>query len=352
MAMISLGNRLVGENQPCFVIAEIGQNHQGDINTAKRLIDVAKECGADCVKFQKSCLKEKFTKNALESPYVSPHSWGSTYGEHKSFLELSEDDYTELQSYSRGKNIMFTASAMDPVSLEFLITLKVPFIKIGSGDSDNLLLIEEAARSGVPLVISTGMQDLEGVKRVRSVVETHHKNFSLLHCVSAYPTPVKEANLQAITTLKIAFPGVVVGYSGHEEGYNLTLAAVALGAKIVERHITLDKTWKGNDHKCSLTREELKSMIDGIREIELAMGTGVKTIMECEKPCMRKLGKTIVASKNLDIHRVLQEGDLKIKVARELGFPPHTVSNLIGKKLVECLSEDDVIRREHLDYSP
>uniref|UniRef100_A0A0A9YZ86 Sialic acid synthase n=1 Tax=Lygus hesperus TaxID=30085 RepID=A0A0A9YZ86_LYGHE len=116
MASILFGNRSVGDDQPCFVIAEIGQNHQGDINTAKRLIDVAKECGADCVKFQKSCLREKFTKNALESPYESPHSWGSSYGEHKSFLELSEDEYKELQSYSQRKNILFTASAMDPVS--------------------------------------------------------------------------------------------------------------------------------------------------------------------------------------------------------------------------------------------
>ncbi|BET01859.1 sialic acid [Nesidiocoris tenuis] len=348
-ATIRIGrNTEICDASPCFIIAEIGQNHQGDVAVAQKLIDIAKDCGADCVKFQKSCLEEKFTRESLQRPYVGPNSWGSTYGEHKSRLELSCDDFKALQCHAKKIGIMFTASAMDPVSLDFLISLDVPFVKIGSGDSDNLPLIEEAAKSGKPLVISTGMQDLEGVKRVKDTVEHYHKNFAFLHCVSSYPTKAVDANLSAITTMKAEFPETVIGYSGHEEGFNISVAAAALGAKIIERHITLDKSMKGTDHACSLAPDELRQMIRNIREIESALGDGVKTIRKCEMPCFEKLGKTIVTSRDVKFGQILTAEDMKIKVAVKKGFLPHEFMELIGRTVNRDLTKDETLTRDDL----
>ncbi|XP_050420084.1 sialic acid synthase [Adelges cooleyi] len=263
-----LGRRL-NMKSPCYIIAEIGQNHQGDMMMAKKLIKLAKKCGADCVKFQKTCIEEKFTMLALHRPYDSKNSFGATYGEHKQFLEFTDEQFKELKKYAVKKvGIHFTASAMDPVSLDFLLSLKVPFVKIGSGESGNLPLLEKAAKAKVPLVISTGMQTLTDIRITYHTVSRHHNNFALLHCVSAYPTPADEANLNMIKTLRKNFPDILVGYSGHEVGSCITAASVALGAKIVERHITLDRNMKGSDHICSLDPSQFAKLVRDIRYIE------------------------------------------------------------------------------------
>lgn len=198
-------------NSKCYVIAEIGQNHQGNLQIAKTMISLAKECGADCVKFQKSDLVCKFNKKALERPYKSPHSWGETYGEHKAFLELSEESYKYLQRHAAECGIDFTASAMDSSSLEFIHSLDVPFIKIGSGDVENAPLLRQAASLGTPLLISTGMCSLESVEAAYRIVSSVHSNFALMHCVSSYPTPVDHLNLNVISTYKKTFPTVTIG---------------------------------------------------------------------------------------------------------------------------------------------
>ncbi|KPI94780.1 Sialic acid synthase [Papilio xuthus] len=236
MSTIILRNNVkIGGNNPCFIIAEIGQNHQGDIEIAKKLIKAAKEAGADCVKFQKSSLKDKFTKQRLEQPYNNINSWGSTYGEHKRYLEFSEDEYRVLLKYAQDLDIMFTASAMDMESFDFLLNLKVPFIKIGSGDSNNLLYIKYAATKKIPLIVSTGMIDKATVTSIYDIISTQHKHFCLLHCVSAYPTPYEDCNLRVLQDYRNCYD-VPVGYSGHELGIKVVIAAVALGAKKHERH--------------------------------------------------------------------------------------------------------------------
>lgn len=265
---IDLG-RSINFKSPCYIIAEIGQNHQGDIMMAKKLIKLAKKCGADCVKFQKSCINEKFTLLARNRLYNSKNSFGATYGEHKNFLEFSEDQYKELRRYAVKKvGIHFTASAMDPVSFDFIVNLKVPFVKIGSGESGNVMLLEKAAKAYVPLVISTGMQTLADIRITYETVSRYHNYFALLHCVSAYPTPPDEANLNMIKTLRKTFPNTIIGYSGHEVGSSLTAASVALGAKIIERHITLDRNMKGSDHICSLDPSQFSKLVRDIRYIE------------------------------------------------------------------------------------
>lgn len=217
-----------------FVIAEIGQNHQGDLNTAKEMISTAKSIGADCVKFQKSCLSEKFTANALNRPYNSENSWGRTYGEHKSHLEFTVEQYRILQEYATQLDIIFTASAMDIQSLhELQNDLNVPVIKIGSGDANNIPLLTKAALHPTPLVISTGMQTEGMVDRIVEIMRSSGKtNYCLMHCVSSYPTEANDVGLGMLDFYLKKFPGICVGYSGHEQGIAISIAAVLLGAKV------------------------------------------------------------------------------------------------------------------------
>lgn len=227
-----IGNHKIGD-QSVFIIAEIGQNHQGDIEIAKQMIIRAKEAGADCVKFQKSCLNEKFTKNALNRSYDGYNSWGKTYGNHKEYLEFDIEQYKILQAFSIEQNILFTASAMDIQSVQDLNDLNVPFIKIGSGDANNILLLEKAATICTPLIISTGMQDEVMVKRIVEIMQANNKtNYCLLHCVSAYPTPPQHVNLRMLEMYRNIFPNICLGYSGHEQGIAISTAAVVLGAKV------------------------------------------------------------------------------------------------------------------------
>ncbi|XP_013176097.1 PREDICTED: sialic acid synthase-like [Papilio xuthus] len=278
MSTIILRNNVkIGGNNSCFIIAEIGQNHQGDIEIAKKLIKAAKEAGADCVKFQKSSLKDKFTKQRLEQPYNNINSWGSTYGEHKRYLEFSEDEYRVLLKYAQDLDIMFTASAMDMESFDFLLNLKVPFIKIGSGDSNNLLYIKYAATKKIPLIVSTGMIDKATVTSIYDIISTQHKHFCLLHCVSAYPTPYEDCNLRVLQDYRNCYD-VPVGYSGHELGIKVVIAAVALGAKVIEKHITLDRSMKGTDHQCSLVPSELQQLVLAVRSLEVMLRTSAKMI--------------------------------------------------------------------------
>ncbi|KAL4716029.1 hypothetical protein ACJJTC_002794 [Scirpophaga incertulas] len=330
----------IGANNPCFIIAEVGQNHQGDIEIAKNLIKAAKAAGANCVKFQKTCLKEKFTKKYLERPYENPNSWGRTYGEHKSHLEFSESQFRELLKYAKEIGIPLAASAMDMVSFDFLVNNKAPFIKLGSGDSNNPLFLKYAASKNVPLIISTGMVDKKAVKSIYDILSTHHKQFCLLHCISAYPVPYEDCNLSVLQDYKRTFD-VPIGYSGHEVGMAVALAAVALGAKVLEKHITLDKNQKGTDHVCSLTPSEFQQMVHDVRIIETALGTPVKKVVTSEIPCINKLQKSLVMGSTKNKGEILYPGDIKIKVAEPKGLNALNFEDVIYKTLIYDKKEDE-----------
>lgn len=232
-----IANHVIGGDgvQSVYVIAEIGQNHQGDIEIAKRMIAAAKVAGADCVKFQKSCLPDKFTRAALNRRYDGPNSWGCTYGAHKQHLEFSLEQYKLLQHFAHEQNIAFTASAMDGQSLVDLVDLNVPVIKIGSGDANNVPLLRAAAKLSQPLIISTGMQNQSMVNRIVHIMQdTGKTNYCLMHCVSAYPTAAKNVQLRQLCEYRERFPNVCIGYSGHELGTAISTAAVALGAKVCD----------------------------------------------------------------------------------------------------------------------
>ncbi|KAF0309743.1 Sialic acid synthase [Amphibalanus amphitrite] len=352
--------RRIGGHHPCLIVAEIGQNHQGDVDIAKRMIDMAKRCGADCVKLQKSSLPDKFAGSALRRPYEGPHSWGATYGEHKAHLELSRSAYRELQEYAKQAgtraaslvDILFTASAMDPVSAEFLEELDVPFVKVGSGDADNLPMISEIAGRGRPVVVSTGMQSLETVRRVYELVLRHTSQLALLQCTSAYPTPDEHVHLRVLQQYQQAFPRTVIGYSGHEQGTAITVAAVALGAKIVERHVTLDHSWRGSDHACSLEPAQLTALVSDIRRLELALGTPAKAVQPSEHACWLKLGKTVVARRELAAGCRLTAADLAVKVAEPKGWRPERLNQLVGRRLRTALQADDSVTDDVLEPEP
>lgn len=342
-------NRWIGENHPCFIIAEIGQNHQGDINLAKKMIIAAKECDVDCVKFQKTDLSARFNKAALERPYLSSNSWGKTYGEHRKYLEFNEDQFYELCQFAHQHNIAFSASGMDKPSVNFLHTLGIPFFKIGSGDANNFMQLIHTAKFGKPLVISTGMQTMATVRKVCDMLMPINKQLCFLLCTSAYPAPPEDIHLNVLKTYKSELPETIIGYSGHEIGQEITIAAVALGAKVIERHLTLDKTWKGSDHIASLEPQEFKQLVRQIRNVELALGTTEKKLRDSELSCYKKLGKTVVAAKFIPAGTVLSEDLLDIKVAEPKGWKAEQLFELIGRKVkspvqYDCsILEDNVI---------
>ncbi|KAL0851293.1 hypothetical protein ABMA28_007122 [Loxostege sticticalis] len=330
----------VGGNNPCFIIAEVGQNHQGDIEIAKKLIKAAKDAGANCVKFQKTSLKDRFTKKYLERPYDNPNSWGKTYGEHKNHLEFNESQFRELLKYANEVGIPLAASAMDMVSFDFLVNNKAPFIKISSGDSNNPLFLKYAASKNVPLIVSTGMVDKKAVKAIYDIISPYHKQFCLLHCVSAYPVPYEDCNLTVLQDYEQTFD-VPIGYSGHEVGTAVPLAAVALGAKVLEKHITLDRSLKGTDHVCSLTPSEFQQLVRDVRIIETALGKPVKKVVTSEIPCIDKLQKSLVMGSTKNKGEILYPGDVKIKVAEPKGLNALHFEEVIYKTLIYDKKEDE-----------
>ncbi|KAM9770597.1 N-acetylneuraminate-9-phosphate synthase-like [Menidia menidia] len=338
--------RMIGGNHPCFIIAEIGQNHQGDIEIAKKMIKMAKACGADCAKFQKTELEYRFNKRALERPYTSKNSWGKTYGEHKRHLEFSHEQYRELQKYAAEVGIFFTASGMDEMAVEFLHELDVPYFKVASADTNNFPYLEMTAKKGRPMVVSSGMQSMETMQRVYKMVKKHNEKFTILQCTSTYPLEPEDVNLKVIAEYQKEFPDIPIGYSGHESGISISVAAVAMGAKVIERHITLNKTWKGSDHEASLEPSELTELVRSIRLVERALGTGLKQMLPCEKPCHDKLGKSVVAKVKIPKGTPLTVDMMAVKVAEPMGVAAEDIFQLVGKTVKEDVEEDESITPE------
>ena len=269
-----------------YVIAEIGINHNGDVDLAKKLIDIAAEAGCDSVKFQKRDINLVYTKEFLDSERESP--WGSTQRDQKQGLEFNEEEYTLLDRYCRDKGIDWFASAWDRNSQEFLRNFKCKYNKIASAmlvDSDFLSMVAEEGRH---TFISTGMSSLEDVARAVEVFRSANCSFELMHCVSTYPLKDENANLNCVKTLRDKFK-CDVGYSGHESGLAISYAAAALGITSLERHVTLDRSMYGSDQSASIEPSGLRQLVGGIRKIERAMGDGKKKILDEEIVIAEKL---------------------------------------------------------------
>jgi N-acetylneuraminate synthase len=281
---IKIGNSLIGDGNPCYVIAEIGINHNGDINIAKKLIDAAAAAKCNAVKFQKRTIEVVYSAEELARPRESP--FGETNGDLKYALEFGEDEYAEIDRHCKRNNIAWFASCWDEQSVDFIEQFNVPCYKIASASLTDDGLLRHTRSKGRPILLSTGMSTLEQIDHAVDVLGK--EDLVILHTTSTYPALYEELNLRVIPILKQRY-GIPAGYSGHETGLSTTIASVAMGACVVERHITLDRAMWGSDQAASVEPQGIAHMVRDIRLVETAMGDGVKRVIEREVQVMKKL---------------------------------------------------------------
>jgi len=347
---VTIGRRTVGDGQPCFVIAEGGVNHNGDPRLADELVRMAADCQADAVKFQKRTIHELLTRAALDKPYVNPNSLGATYGEHRLKLELSDADWYRLRDLARQLGLEFMGSAWDRGSADLLDVLESPAIKTPSAVLTDLDLLEYIARKGRPMIVSTGMSTLEEVDQAVERILRHTDELILLQCTSAYPSEFADINLRVMDTYSKRY-GVLVGYSGHERGISVSEAAATLGACVVERHFTKDRTLPGPDHAASLEPIGLKKLVRDIRQIEAAIGTGEKCIVDAERPVRSRLGKSVVAAEHIAAGSTLKQDMLVAKSPGD-GISPNHLAQLIGRVAAVDVEADALLPIEALAWEP
>lgn len=345
---VRIGRRLVGDDQPCFVIAEGGVNHNGDPKLAEELVRIAAQCEADAVKFQKRTIHELLTRAALDKPYVNPNSLGATYGEHRARLELTEADWYRLRDLATGLGLEFMGSAWDRGSADLLEALAAPAIKTPSAVLTDLDLLEYIARKGRPMIVSTGMSTLEEVDQAVERIVRHTEDLVLLQCTSAYPSEFADINLRVMATYASRY-GVLVGYSGHERGIAVSEAAATLGACVVERHFTKDRTLPGPDHAASLEPIGLEKLVRDIRHIESAMGSPDKRVVASETPVRVRLGKSVVAAQHIAAGSVLRADMLTAKSPGD-GISPNHLSQLVGRIAAVEVAEDTLLPQAALDW--
>lgn len=282
--VVKIGNRLVGNGNPNFIIAEIGINHNGNVELAKKMIDVAIAAGCDAVKFQKRTVDVVYTQEELAMP--RPNPFGETNGDLKRGLELKMEDYEEIDDYCKKRGLMWFTSCWDKGSVDFIELFDTPCYKIASATLTDDELLRYTVSKGKPLLISTGMSTMEEIDHALSITGTD--NVVLYHCTSTYPTDHEEANLLAISMFKEKY-SCPVGYSGHERGITPSIIAASLGACSIERHITLDRTMWGSDQAASLEPTGLHKMVRDIRAVPKLLGNGEKVVYNSEKPIIKKL---------------------------------------------------------------
>jgi N,N'-diacetyllegionaminate synthase len=346
---IKICDKLIGEGEPCFIIAEAGVNHNGDVNLAKKLTDVAKDAGADAVKFQTFKAENVVIKNAEKAEYQKETAGieESQYDMIKK-LELTEEDFGELADYAKEKKILFLSSPFDKESVDLLDGLDVPVFKVGSGEITSFPLLRYIARKRKPIILSTGMSTLGEVEEALNVIRSEGvKDIILLHCVSNYPAKIEDVNLKAMETLKQAFK-IPVGFSDHTLGITVPIAAVALGACIIEKHFTLDRDLPGPDHKASLEPNELKEMVQAIRDVEKALGDGVKRPTKDEEEIKRAARRSIVAKVDIPKGTIIAEDMLDVK-RPGTGIEPKYIDMIVGKKAKENIRKDELVTREMIE---
>lgn len=340
---VKIANRLIGEGEPCFIIAEAGVNHNGDVNLAKKLIDGAKDARADAIKFQTFKAENVVTSSAEKADYQKQ----TTGGEESQFemikkLELAERDFGELSDYAHKKGIVFLSSPFDGESVDLLDELDVPAFKIPSGEITNFPLLKHIARKKKPIILSTGMSTLREIEEALAVIRGEAtEEIVLLHCVTAYPARVEDVNLRAIETLRHEFK-LPVGLSDHTPGIIVPIAAVALGACVIEKHFTMDKNLPGPDHQASLEPHELTQMVEAIRQVEKAMGDGNKMPTEEEKQIQKVARRSIVASVDIPQGAIITEQMLATK-RPGTGLEPRHIDMVIGRKTRKSIKANELV---------
>jgi N,N'-diacetyllegionaminate synthase len=326
-----------------FVIAEAGVNHNGSLELAKKLVDAAKDAGADCVKFQTFIAENIVSKHAAKAEYQKTDAKDaeSQYDMLKK-LELSFHEIRELNEYCAKKDIEFLSTAFDLESVEYLNGLSMKRWKIPSGEITNLPYLLKIARLNKPIILSTGMSTLDEIKNAVTVLKQNGAvDITVLHCTTEYPAPYRDVNLRAMLTIKEAL-NVKVGYSDHTEGIEVPIAAAALGAVVIEKHFTLDRNMEGPDHSASLEPDEFKSMVNAIRNIETCLGDGIKQPAEAEIKNIPVVRKSIVANRDIKKGEVFSEENLVVKRPGN-GISPMRWFDVLGKPAKRDFQEDELI---------
>jgi sialic acid synthase SpsE/spore coat polysaccharide biosynthesis protein SpsF (cytidylyltransferase family) len=331
----------VGTGYPTFIIAEIGQNHNGDVNIAKRLIDMAVRCGANAVKFQKRDIDSELTKEAFDKIYDNPNSFGRTYGEHRIFLELDEQQHGELKEYALASGITYFCTPCDTPSVELLERINCPFYKVASRDLTNIPLLERIGKTGKPVIISTGMADFNDIDNALKALDRGPESVVIMQCTSEYPCKLENVNLRAMDTLRKKY-GHLIGLSDHSSGVIVSAAAAVMGAVMIEKHITLDRSMKGTDQPGSLEEAGLKKLVEYIRAIEIANGDGVKDVNPATQAAKLKLARSLTSKVFIAKGTVLTEEMLILKSPGN-GLKWIEREQVIGKQALQDIEPDVTI---------
>ncbi len=347
---IKIGDRLVGEGEACFIIAEAGVNHNGDVSLAKKLIDVARDAGADAVKFQTFKTEELVTGGTEKAQYQKQ----TTGAEESQFemikrLELAESDFAELFDYAKKRGLVFLSSAFDRRSVDLLAELGVAAFKIPSGEIIDFPLLKHIAQKKKPMILSTGMSTIDEIEEALAVIQKEGTTeIILLHCVSSYPAKAEDMNLRAMETLRRTFK-LPVGLSDHTLGITVPTAAVALGACVIEKHFTLDRSLPGPDHRASLEPDELKQMVASIRDVERALGNGAKKPTPKEEENKKAARRSIVARVAIPEGTIITEDMLEVK-RPGIGLEPRHLVALIGKRTKKDINSGELINWDMVKY--
>lgn len=331
--------------QKTKIIAEVGPNHNGNLKLAYKLVDMAKECGADYVKFQTSIPSDHISKFAKKAKYQKINTKGNnTQLKMANKLILSFSDFIKLRSYCLKKKIKFLSTPFGLRSIDFLKRFKMDYFKIPSGEITNILYLTKIAKLKKKIIISTGMANMKEIADALKILTkngTSKKNITVLHCNTEYPTPLKDANLKAMLSIKRKFK-VRVGYSDHTLGVEAAIAAAALGAEVIEKHITLNKNMSGPDHKASIQKNEFKKMIQTIRNTKIALGTGIKKPTNSEKKNINIARNSIVAARKINKGEKFSYGNLGVKRPGN-GISPMKIKKVIGRKAKRKFNFDEII---------
>jgi len=346
---MKIGERLIGKNQPCFIIAEVGINHNGDLETAKKMIEAAKGCEVDAIKFQTFKAEEFVSEKGQEYEYTSQgkkvkESMLEMFKRH----EFTKEEWREIAYYCKEKEILFFSTPQNPSDLEILMEIGVPVIKIGSDDLTNLPLLEEYAKKGLPLIISTGMAEMPEVDDAVDTIKKHNDELAILHCISSYPADFEELNMNVITILKQRFPDCVIGFSDHSEGSMASVVSTALNSKIFEKHFTLDKSMKGPDHHFSADPGELRKIVESIRLTEKMLGGYEKKPTKKEESMKEVARRSIVAINDIKRGDVFTPENIGLK-RPGTGISPKRYAKIIGKKATQDVSKGNLLKEEDFE---
>jgi sialic acid synthase len=333
---------VINDDSDCYVVAEIGHNHQGSLERCKELFRLARECGVQAVKLQKRDNRSLYTQEMYDRSYENENSFGATYGTHREALEFGRTEYQELQRYARELSLTFFATAFDIASADFLAQLDLGAYKVASGDIRNIPLLRHVARLGKPVILSTGGATFEDVERAYETIMPINDQLAILQCTAGYPAAFEELDLRVVQTYREHFD-VVIGLSSHDNGIAMAPVAYVLGARIVEKHFTFNRAAKGTDHPFSLEPVGLRKMVRDLRRVRSALGDGVKKVYPSEQGPILKMSKKLVAARDLPTGHVLTAEDVALKSPGD-GLPPHMLDVVVGRTLLRPLKADDTIQ--------